>query len=119
MCCNEYYGEHGRSFVDDDSSFFHGALRPQKPQGVLGTGDWRWGKREIIYLPLHCHHQNDSCIKMGSDESHINVSLIVRGKVTRHCMSRSQANRTLGEVWRKQSGRFMMRSGRAVFNLLG
>ena len=26
------------------------------------------GKREIIYLSLHCHHQNDSCIKMGSDE---------------------------------------------------
>ena len=22
---------------------------------------------------LHCHHQNDLCIKMGSDESHFNV----------------------------------------------
>ena len=32
------------------------------------------GKREIIYLSLHCHHQNDSCIKMGSDESRFNVS---------------------------------------------
>ena len=31
-----------------------------------------------MYLPLHCHHQNDFCIKMGSDESHFNVSLIVR-----------------------------------------
>ena len=31
------------------------------------------GEREIIYLSLHCHHQNDSCIKMGSDESHFNV----------------------------------------------
>ena len=41
--------------------------------------------REIIYLPLHYHHQNDSCIKMGSDESHFNVSLIVRDKVTRQC----------------------------------
>ena len=29
---------------------------------------------EIIYLSLHCHHQNDSCIKMGTDESHFNVS---------------------------------------------
>ena len=29
---------------------------------------------EIIYLSLHCHHQNDSYIKMGSDESHFNVS---------------------------------------------
>ena len=29
----------------------------------------------MIYLSLHCHHQNDSCIKMGSDESHFNVSV--------------------------------------------
>ena len=35
-----------------------------------------------IYLSLHCHHQNDFCIKVGSDESHFNVSLIVRNKVT-------------------------------------
>ena len=41
------------------------------------------GKREIIYLSLHCHHQNDSCIRMGSDESDFNVSLIVRDNVTR------------------------------------
>ena len=40
---------------------------------------------ESIYLSLHCHHQNDFCIKMGSDESHFNVSLIVRDKVTRPC----------------------------------
>ena len=32
------------------------------------------GRGEIIYLSLQCHHQNDSCIKMGSDESHFNVS---------------------------------------------
>ena len=30
---------------------------------------------DIKYLSLHCHHQNDSCIKMGSDESHFNVSV--------------------------------------------
>ena len=46
-------------------------------------GVWRWGKREIIYLLLHCYHQNDSCIKTGSDESHFNVSIIMRDKVTR------------------------------------
>ena len=39
-----------------------------------GKGVWKWGEREIIYLSLHCHHQNDFCIKMGSDESHFNVS---------------------------------------------
>ena len=32
----------------------------------------------IIYLSLHCHHQNDSRIKMGRDESHFIVSLVVR-----------------------------------------
>ena len=41
----------------------------------MGRGVWRWGEREIIYLSLHCHHQNDFCIKMGSDESHCNVSV--------------------------------------------
>ena len=38
-----------------------------------------------IYISLHCHHQSDSYIKMGINESHFNVSLIVRDKVTRHC----------------------------------
>ena len=32
------------------------------------------GEREIVYLSLHSHHQNDDCIKMGSDECHFNVS---------------------------------------------
>ena len=40
------------------------------------------GNREVIYLSLHCRHQNDSCIKTGS---YINVSLNVRDKVTREC----------------------------------
>ena len=39
----------------------------------------------IITLSLHCHHQNDSCIKMASDESHFSISLIVGDKVTRQC----------------------------------
>ena len=43
------------------------------------------GIGRLLYLSLHCHHQNDSCIKMGSDESHFNVSLIVRDKVTTQC----------------------------------
>ena len=30
---------------------------------------------DYIYLSLHCHHQNDSCIMIGSDESHLNVSV--------------------------------------------
>ena len=34
---------------------------------------------------IHCHNQNDSCIKTGSDESYFNVSFIVRGNATRQC----------------------------------
>ena len=50
------------------------------PGGGGGTGG---GGR--LYLTLHCHHQNDFCIKMGSDESHLNVSLTVRDKVMGQC----------------------------------
>ena len=31
-----------------------------------GRGYGGGGEKEIIYLSLHCHHQNDSCIKVGS-----------------------------------------------------
>ena len=47
-------------------------------RGYRGGGRGRFS----IYISLHCHHQNDFCIKLGSDESHFNVSLTVRGKVT-------------------------------------
>ena len=40
-----------------------------------GGGIWRWRKREIIYLSLRCHHQNDSCIKIGSNQRNFNVSV--------------------------------------------
>ena len=43
------------------------------------------GEEGDYILSLHCHHQNDSCIKMESNERHFNVSLIVRDKVTRQC----------------------------------
>jgi len=43
--------------------------------GRMGVGGMEVGEREIIYLSLHCHHQNDYfCIKVSSDESHFNVS---------------------------------------------
>ena len=46
--------------------------RRPKPQVV--------GKEVRLYLSLHCHHHNDSCIKVGSDDSHFNVSSIVKAK---------------------------------------
>ena len=45
------------------------------------------GEEDDLYLSLHCHHLNDSCIKMGSDKSHFNVPLIVRDKVTNKTVS--------------------------------
>ena len=41
---------------------------------VGGGGMEVGGEGDYIHLSLHCHHQNDSCIKVGSDESHFNVS---------------------------------------------
>ena len=43
------------------------------------------GGKEILHLSVHCHHLSDNRIKVGSDESHFNVSLIVRVKVIRQC----------------------------------
>ena len=42
-----------------------------------GGGEGMEVGEEGDYIPIaiHCHHQNDSCIKMGSDESHFNVSV--------------------------------------------
>ena len=33
------------------------------------------GEEGDYILSIHCHHQNDSCIKIGSDESRFNVSV--------------------------------------------
>ena len=42
--------------------------------------------KEGDYIPIATlYHQDDPGIKMGSDESHVNVSLILRDKVTRQC----------------------------------
>ena len=41
------------------------------------------GGTGTLCLTLHCHHQNDFCSKIGSDESHFNTSLVVRDKIIR------------------------------------
>ena len=33
------------------------------------------GEEGDYKISLHYHHRNDSCMKMGSDESHFNVSV--------------------------------------------
>ena len=65
------------------------------------------GGRLYIYLSLHCHHQNDFC-KRDSAESHFNVSLIVRDKVTR--LTVSTVKSTLLKRKESPSGGFEPRS---------
>ena len=55
------------------------------------------GGREIIYLSLHCHHQNDSCIKMGSEESHFNVSVGSDGQSHRTVSTNHNLSEEKGE----------------------
>ena len=56
--------------------------------GRRGGGGMQGGKKEILYLlRLQCHDQNDSCVNLGSNDSHFNVSLIARDKVTRLTVS--------------------------------
>ena len=52
------------------------------------AGDGRKGR---LYLTLRCHHQNDLCIKTGSDESHFNVLLITRDSPQQMNLSRHVA----------------------------
>ena len=52
----------------------------ERPQGLLGTGRRGYGDGERGRLHTYrykVHHQNDSCIKMVSDDSHFNCLLIV------------------------------------------
>ena len=42
----------------------------RRGEGCIEVG----GEGDYIPIAIRCHHQNDSCIKMGSDESHFNVS---------------------------------------------
>ena len=52
-------------------------------EALAGTELPGSGGRMRLHPTLRCHHQNDSCIKMGNDGSPFNVLLIVRGKVTK------------------------------------
>ena len=51
----------------------------------MGGRGYGGGGRGRVYAYLYTVTTRMTCIKMGSDESHFNVSLIVRDKVTRQC----------------------------------
>ena len=56
----------------------HNVHRNHKAYGGGGGGGY------IIYLSLHCHHQNDFYIQMGSDDSHFNVLVLVESDGQSH-----------------------------------
>ena len=51
----------------------------------MGGRGYGGGGRGRVYTYRYTVTTRKTCIKMGSDESHFNVSLIVRDKVTRQC----------------------------------
>ena len=51
----------------------------------MGEGGVEVGEEGRVYTYRYTVTTRMTCIKMGSDESHFNVSLIVRDKVTRPC----------------------------------
>ena len=62
-----------------------------------------------MYLSLHCQHQIDSCIqRIGSDESHFNVSLILRDKVTRQVSTIHNLFEEKGEPKRNQAAEALL-----------
>ena len=65
--------------------------------GVVVVGG---GVVEIIYLSLHCHHQNVFCIKMGSDESPFNVSVGSDGQSHRTVSTNRNLSEEKGELKR-------------------
>ena len=69
----------------DESKYVNMVLNVHRNHNAYwgrGEGGERGMKREVLYISLYWHDQNDSCNKMGSDESHSNVSVIVTGRVT-------------------------------------
>ena len=63
-------------------------------------GVWKWGKREIIYLSLRCHHENDSCIRMDSDGSHFNV-INCEGQKSQDCVHKQKQTTTKKQKTKK------------------
>ena len=57
----------------------HKAYKGRGEEGGAGGGGGGGGMavgEEVDYIPIaiHCHNHNDFCIKVGSDESHFNIS---------------------------------------------
>ena len=64
-------------------------------------------ERDYIPIATLSHHQNDSCIKRGSVESHCNVSSIVKDKVTRRCPQTTTFSEEKGKPKRNRGEVFL------------
>ena len=64
--------------------------------GEKGGRGYRGGGRGRLYT-YRCHHQNDSCIKVGSDESHFNVSVGSDGQSHRTVSTNHNLSEDKGE----------------------
>ena len=77
---------------------------------------------EIIYLSLHCRHQNDSCIKTSSDESHFNVSVESDGQSHKTVSTNHSLSEEKGEPKRNRAeaepARFRFDFASALFFLV-
>ena len=64
------------------------------------------------YIPIATlgYHQNGFCIKMGSDESHFNVSVIVRDKVKRQSPQTTTFLEEKGEPKRNRAEALLLTS---------
>ena len=59
---------------------FNVVISPKRKEIPRGVCVWEGicmcvcvGGGGLLYLTLHCHHQNDFCIKLASVESHFTV----------------------------------------------
>ena len=71
-----------------------------------------------MYLSLLCHHQNDSCMKMGSDESHFNVSLTVGDFFLERCTTHTRCSiqRHLANMYEHEAREYSAHCGRELLN---
>ena len=72
--------------------------RGEGRNGGRGGGGGGGRRRLYTYRYTVTTDQNDTCITMGSDESHLNVSLIVSEKVTRQCLQITTSFEKKGET---------------------
>ena len=92
--CMGWYNEHTWCLTSTETTRL---IRDGEKGGGGGGGTEVGREGDVIYLSPHCHHQNDSCIKVGSDESHFNVSVGSDGQSHRTVSTNHDLSEEKGE----------------------